>query len=508
MSMFTKAAERPLSTFDRLRPMLVGYGLRPVTGPEPTWHGVADGVPIRIIATPGHGGATRVRFELSLPAERESLLVIAATHVPSFEGAVRTGDASFDDGTYVSTNDISLLGCFDAPTRALTAQLTAIGAFVSAGVLRFDNALLPDPQTADLALILGRLLRLAQRLCLDQVNHELVQIARTDPDLQVRAVFEFLLANRASRDADGVERVRAEVDSEDTAFARLVARLHDPGSGRSVRLEAGMRLIALFPLARIQRDLMVIAADLVAPIVERLSQLMREFGDQDPPDRARLEIGAGVLVELANRHPKLDSVTLGQMLEALALVPDLVPFDLVLRGCENKRTAVVMCALDLLHSRGEPAAAVMPHLSLTARANLQPQLPTFARSHPEYGAGLLIEFFERMDPRNVTPCITYLQAIAATGDARVGPRLVPHLESPYEDVQLAVIVALGSVGDLSAVSALKPLTEGLFRAAHLKGAARSAIEAIRAREGARSLPGALSLAEGAGAGGLSLPDPD
>jgi len=73
-------------------------------------------------------------------------------------------------------------------------------------------------------------------------------------------------------------------------------------------------------------------------------------------------------------------------------------------------------------------------------------------------------------------------------------------------MQLAVVEALQHVGDLSAVPSLKPLTEGLFRSGQLKAAARAAIELIRAREGARSLPGALSIADGAEVGGLTVSD--
>ena len=500
-----------MNAVERVRGVCARFELEYAGGPEPTWAGSADGVPIRIIAAPGRG-PTRLRFELALPDHRRSLLVVAAGHVLTFGNALRTGDVPFDEHTFLQTADASTLGCFDAPTRALAAELTALGAFVSGGALRLDSEVLSEQQLTDIDEHLQGLVGFAKRLHIDEAhaNHEMVRIARSDPNPNVRIAFAGHLGDSAQlRDADRLERVRAESDGEDTTLARLTAQLHAPASGRAVRLEAALRLLALFPLARVERALSLVASDLAAPLIERIAQIMHRHEADEASSQEVLPVAARVLIELAARTPDLDDETFEQLLGALALAPLPESFELVLHLCGRKSVAVVTRALVVLHKLGKPPFDIMRSLSPSATGQLQHLLPTFARNHPELGASLLIEFFDRIEPRNVNPRITYLRAMAATRDVSVGPRLVRELDSPYEEMQLAVVEALLHLGDLSAVPALKPLTEGLFRSSQLKSAARAAIEAIRAREGARALPGALSLAEGGGPGGLAIPpDPE
>lgn len=493
-----------MNLVERVRGVCARFELAYAGGSEPTWVGSADGVPIRISAAPGRGG-TRLRFELPLPERRGSLFVIASAHALAFDEASRTGDASFDEHTFVRTDDTSTLGCFDAATRVFAAELTALGAFVAGGTLRLDSEALSEAQLARIDEIVERLVGFSQRLHIDQAqaNHELVRIARSDPNPQVRAAFnDYLTRTSQLRDADGLERVRAERDDEQATLERLTAQLHNASSGRTVRLEAGTRLLALFPLSRIERAVSLAGPDLAAPLVERIAQIMARSGGAADT----LQAGARLLLGFASRVPKLEDATLEELLGALALAPLPASFDLLLSLCECKSIGVVVAALVVLHKLDKPVGEIMRKLSPGASSQLQQLLPTFARDHPELGARLLIEFFERIEPRHVNPRITYLRAIGATRDVSVGARLVKEIDSPYEEMQLAVVEALQHVGDLSAVPALKPLTEGLFRSGQLKAAARAAIELIRAREGARSLPGALSIADGADAGGLTVSD--
>ena len=78
--------------------------------------------------------------------------------------------------------------------------------------------------------------------------------------------------------------------------------------------------------------------------------------------------------------------------------------------------------------------------------------------------------------------------------------LASALSIPDEERAVAIVKALGAVGSVAAVAALK---EAARRGGKLKGAARQAIAEIQAR--VHGTPGQLSLAEG-GKGGLTLVD--
>jgi len=497
-----------MNPVERLRGIGARFGLTYQDGSEPAWIGQSEGVPVRIVATPARGG-TRLLFELALPASRNALLVIAAQHALSFQGGVHTGDLAFDETTLVQTSDVTWMGCFDAVTRRLASELTALGVFVCGGAVRLASEELAEHHCRDIDLIVGRMVRLTIRLRMEpeQMARELAQIAHQDPDPHVRTMFQqHLQSTAALQDADRLERVRAESELEDGALARLSSQLSDSRSGRLVRLEAAQRLIALFPMKVIARALSLVASDITTAVIEHIVQHMR-----GPQDEAALKAGdrehAGrILIELASRMPALADDSLEQLLDALALVELQAAYDLAIRSCERKSVAVLERALVVLHRLDRPPAETMRALSPNALGQVQQALPNFIRKHPKYGAGLLIEFFERIEPRYVAPRINYLRVIALTRDTRVAGRIAEHVDSPYEDEQLAVVATLEHIGDLSVIPALKPLTEGLFRGGALKAAAKSAIEAIRAREGARSLPGALSLSEHAGPGALALSD--
>jgi hypothetical protein len=94
-----------------------------------------------------------------------------------------------------------------------------------------------------------------------------------------------------------------------------------------------------------------------------------------------------------------------------------------------------------------------------------------------------------------------------TGEAAWTPFLVEVLDSPYQKVESAALVALGQSAELSIIAVLKPFTEGFLRSATTKKLAREAIARIQERHGVGAdLSGALALAHDDPSGQLALAD--
>ena len=109
-----------MSVVEQLRGLSARFGLTYAGGSEPTWKGTADGVAVQAAAAPGRA-TTRLRFELALPVTRGELFVIGAHHVLSSEDGMRTGDETFDEHTFVRSQEPSVMGCFDGATRVLAS---------------------------------------------------------------------------------------------------------------------------------------------------------------------------------------------------------------------------------------------------------------------------------------------------------------------------------------------------------------------------------------------------
>ncbi|MCK6544804.1 hypothetical protein L6R52_02980 [Myxococcota bacterium] len=104
-----------------------------------------------------------------------------------------------------------------------------------------------------------------------------------------------------------------------------------------------------------------------------------------------------------------------------------------------------------------------------------------------------------------------VEALRFIGDRRATPALVAELDDPRatNDVKVACVRALGSLGDRDVVEALRPLSSGLFTDRALKEAARLAIERIQKREVKRlgdGIAGRLAVVDAVDPGALSLSD--
>jgi hypothetical protein len=85
------------------------------------------------------------------------------------------------------------------------------------------------------------------------------------------------------------------------------------------------------------------------------------------------------------------------------------------------------------------------------------------------------------------------------------PLLLTLLNDPDDPVATAAAEALAVVGTSAAVQPLSQWSEGMFRAAGVKSAARKAIAAIQLRHGGAG-PGGLALVSEETGGGLGLVD--
>jgi HEAT repeat protein len=86
------------------------------------------------------------------------------------------------------------------------------------------------------------------------------------------------------------------------------------------------------------------------------------------------------------------------------------------------------------------------------------------------------------------------RALGRLGDVPSQPILLKLLDNPHDEARVAAAESLGFIGDIDAVAALLPLTQGVKASGALKQTARASVEAIQGR------------ARGAGAGHLALTD--
>lgn len=493
-----------MTAITRLRTLVAGAALRIDTDAAvPTWCGRLQGVSIAIAAWPDADG-TRVRFEVELPPWRKSLVLLGSDHAVGFDGVLTMGDATFDTAVLIAASTPSVLGCFDTPARAHVIDAVGWGAYAAGGVLRCERRLVDEP----LEPLLSALLNVAEHLNVsDEVaNQVLVRMSRMDPNPDVRrALSRYLLADGTLRELDAVRQIQAATVADEATFTHLTLRLHDALLTRAARAEVATRLLALFPLPKLEQTFTA-----AVPALQRhLLEVIVQWAETADAHQTSFDVATHLLVLLSGyvEVPAYERVasafarcgTLGTNNR------DGAAFDVLVTMATRTLDDVVLFAVlrALVAQRHHPDRIFIGLSSLHSR--VERLLPQLATKHPTIGAGLLLAYFERIDPRAVSLRVGFVRAIAATKDVRASEHLVKHLDTPYDELQFAVIRALGVVGTLSAVAALKPFSEGFFRASELKDAAQAAIAAIRERDGARSLPGALSIAD-VTPGGLAVKD--
>ena len=481
-----------MSAIERLRHLLAPYATHQMPGSTvPCWQVDADGVPLRIsvVPEPPH---TRVRFEVSLPAWRCDLLIMAAEHTLVSPPRLVSGDVSFDAKVVVCDRDARVLGCFDAPTRALVAALTASGGFVSGGVMVY-SALVDTP---DIDRTLAMMLAVTKRLGLSEAAtvRALDGIARDDPDPRVRA------RHTRTQEPDGLA-AEANTDRSDATFSYLAKRFDDWALPPDMRLDAAERLMAAFPLARLDAALRAAPPEFVAPLADRLCAAIER--QLVTPDEASAELVVHFARLLANDGPRLEALLRSFIRLAQAGLLPTPAFVGWLSGLVASDSEPLL----KLATRGLCALGTRPALEALARVQSRviPILPKLAHEHPEIGAAVLVHFLARVNPLDEARQIEYVQAIVAIGDASVEGALADFIGTQAYDVQLELIQALGKLGTLASVPVLKPLTEGWLRDGSIKEAARVALAAVRKRGNVVALPGALSMADQV-AGGLALDD--
>lgn len=484
----------------RLRTLVAGSARIDVAASLPTWRGVVQGVAYTITTRPSADG-TVVRFELGLPPWRKSLVVIGSAHVVSFDGILTTGDAVFDEQVVIASSSPSVLGCLDAAARAHLATAVGFGAYVAGGVLCCERRV-----TGEVESLWTSLLHVTEALRVEDTvaNAALLRMSREDPDPDVRqALARYLLADGTLRELEAVRQLQEATSADDATFDLLTQRLHDPLLTRAARAEVATRLLMLFPLAKLEHTLLAAMPTLQRPLLDVLLQWV-ESSDAPPES---YEVATRLLSKLA---AYLETDGFERAANAFARCGTRgardrsgTAFDtLVALAGRTFNDVVLSAVLRAMVAQRHHPDRIFVGLS-AQQSRIERLLLRLATPHSDLGAGLLLAYFERLDARAVEQRISYVRAIATTKDTRASDVLVKHLETPYDTLQVAVIKALGAVGTLSAVAALKPYSEGFFRASELKEAAQAAIAAIRERDGARVLPGALSLAD-ATPGGLAL----
>jgi hypothetical protein len=195
--------------------------------------------------------------------------------------------------------------------------------------------------------------------------------------------------------------------------------------------------------------------------------------------------------------------TLVTHLQALARVPERDAYLVLMKLCKHPSPAVLDAALIALHKNSEPGS-ISGGLFGETHARVLRRLPWLVESHPELGAGLLVTFFRHIHPSDVEQRMAYLRAMIAVGDPSAAREVVKQLDTPYDDLLLAMIDALRYLGDLECARALEAMAADRRRGRSIRKAARAAVDVIVQRAEAKSLSGALSLSDGT-AGGLSLP---
>ncbi|MFO0749298.1 MAG: hypothetical protein U1F43_27080 [Myxococcota bacterium] len=410
--------------------------------------------------------AAAVTIEVE-PSPRPPVLAIDRRLAPTDAGRLVTGDAAFDRAVFVSADDPTLLGLFDAGTRAEVMAFIAAGGAIAAGVLRIGPRAVAA-LAAGLEPVVRRMIALGQRLSVERGNlvAAVIEMIEGDPDAAVRAQ-----AIAAFGDDAAVRQAMAQRNGGDAGLrtSRLAARVRDAFAPDGERAGA------------------------LDELIQSLQPALAGAGEE-----RRKAIG--ILAELA-RVESLSSGLQLSIIAALGATSDEAAGEVLAELCNARAEAVFVAALTTLGGLDLPAERRARLLSPGTRERATALAPLHLASRGP-ASDLLAALFLLVEPRAVGLRKSYVAALTRVGDRRHAGLVASELESPDEANRLEAIRALAVLGGPRELALLEPLCRGFLRSGEIKSAARSAVQALRARLD-DDLVGAMTYAEHAG-GELSM----
>jgi len=435
------------------------------------------------------------------------VLVMSLANALDASGRLVTGDEGFDADVFVwGPEEISAVLAWDVRERL--RELVALGGRFIGGALRLDA---PEVERvgAERVASLVELVDLLGRKLFLEVGGFGLRVARSvmaDPDPGVREVLRRRFGERPEVQAVMKAPEQAESAMVDQMLAQAMESRYGLDKQRRAvtavfSTQAGERVEALArqlpaPMVGLAFDEALTALEHTrdergAAVMSRVATwlILRDRFEQAAPEDAERRDEA--TIRFLNR--------VGGMREP-ALARTLVRF------VADKDPDVGLAALSALTQLVE-VDGVLKTLTGAAVERMLVVLPRAARVVPATAGPLMARLLPTIDPRRFEVRQRLIEGLARTGDPQWIAVVREHLESPFEEVQLAAIDAVGALGAVADLEVLRPLTGGFLRGREIKDAAKAAIDAIRRRANTKNLPGAVSLVDDHVEGGLALAEP-
>ena len=483
-------------------------------GPLQAWAVEVRGVEVVLEVVPDRDGVS-VRVLVPLGGVPKELSIVPAAHALHKKRRAYTGDRELDELVVMHLPGPALYGAFNGLTRDVVRRLCGRGVVAAGGALRLEPwaaaAIATGPPTEVDALIEDTIdemavLAMALRLTPEQARLGIAQILERDANHAVRHTYERMFRGAADvRDARARWRAgwKAEASVEER-LALLTAQARDASLGLDVRQEAYQRLLLELPLVRIEH----VFGDVPQRLGEALfPKLIAQVRAEEDSDESRA--GARILVRLVQRWKPLPYDIAAEVAKVAAPhgEPEALAFFVRCLGLVGGNVlslgSVGLLRLSL------PPEQVLAAIAPDEVARLVRAAPDVGLYAPEAVGPLFVALLVRVPADEPALLARYFDTLArahrkARGDREQHAACVrPYLDSDHQPLQVAALEALTTLGDVSDLVRVTPLTEGLFRAGRIKEAARRAVAGIRARERIRDESGALTLTEGAD-GGLAL----
>jgi hypothetical protein len=476
-----------------------------------------DGAILTVVGT-ASAPRFRVRRVVEGWAGEAPIVMMAWPLAMSTEHQLLTGDDDFDATCFVVGPD-ELLAAMDVAMRRKLRTFVELGGRVVDLEVRLEEEELARLETSSIDWVLDLLADIAQGLGRDtgSFGMKVAMSLVNDPHPGVRERLSSLFGERPE-----VKALIRAPESDESGVEQLLAEALDERIPEEGRRDAVARVFA----ARFRASKAADARRGELPYEDVVS-LARKL----PPSLSWVAIEEVMAtLDVAGRDPSrapqeggADRVALWWILhdrlvasESRTHRADLVKrFSRVLKGlrgpsvvaslerlCASDDIEVCVTALMSLAGQGD-VEAMFVKLGRGAFERVVVALPQVAHREPQAAGPLIAKLLPMVDPRRFEVRQRLVQGLGDTGDPQWVPLLLEQLESPFDEVQCAAIEALGNVGEMSVVTTIEPFTSGLFRSGAVKARARAAIARVRERHHARSLPGAMSLADEP-AGGLSV----
>lgn len=316
------------------------------------WRGRPSGLDLLVEVDPAGPERADVSVVVTSASLSDRLVVAPLALALVRDGRFLTGDLDLDRAVVIHGDRPDVAAPWDAGTRASARRLVGeLGLVIAGSAARLGpHGTARATDTGHVPEILRGLVDLVAGLTTrDDVAEDIEAIATGDPSPAVRGMYAQLLAEAAPTGALGEARARELIDNtggRDQADFDLLMRAARESPSSQIREDALVKLLASFPVARVEPLLLTTEDSLGARVRDAL---LAAIGREGPP------VSVVSLLRLMARTP-FGPTSLKAAAAALGVAEDPAGAARLAGLCQHKEEQVWLTALgSLLRLRLAPA---------------------------------------------------------------------------------------------------------------------------------------------------------